>query len=164
VAQEVAARAPERVSRLFLCSTWARVNEGTIDYIKAYSARIAADYDEGLNEHFDQFLYKDRYDDPVFCAWLKASQRQTPAVAFIRQLQALAGDYETVGLLPRIKADTLVIHGRQDRIIDVDEARFLTAHTPGASLGLIDEAGHCAPFEQPQAFTALMRLWLTRTR
>lgn len=29
VAQEVAARAPERVSKLFLCDTWARKPEGT---------------------------------------------------------------------------------------------------------------------------------------
>jgi hypothetical protein len=37
----------------------------------------------------------------------------------------------------------LVIHGRQDRVVPED-------------------AGHCFPIEQPQAFTAVMRLWLTR--
>ena len=163
VAQEIAVRAPERVSKLFLCSTWARVNEGTIDYIKAYSKRMAENYEGALNDHFDQFLYKDKYDDPAFCAWLKKSQRETPGAAYIRQLQSLIGDYSTLDLLPRLKADTLVIHGRQDRVIAEDEARFLTDHVPGASLALIEEAGHCAPFEQPQAFTALMRLWLTRT-
>jgi len=162
VAQEVAARAPERVSKLFLCSTWARVNEGTIDYIKAYARRIAEDYDRGLDEHFDQFLYEDRYAEPAFCAWLKKSQRETPAAAFIRQLEALIGDYSTVSLLPAIEADTLVIHGRHDRVIAEDEARFLTDNTPGASLALIEQAGHCTPFEQPVAFTAAMRLWLER--
>jgi pimeloyl-ACP methyl ester carboxylesterase len=150
------------VSKLFLCSTWARVNEGTIDYIEAYARRIAEDYDTGLNEHFDQFLYKDRYDEPEFCAWLKKSQRLTPAAAFIRQLEALVGDYSTVPLLPAIRADTLVIHGRHDRVIAEDEARFLAEHVPGASLSLIEEAGHCTPFEQPVAFTAAMRLWLER--
>jgi len=29
-------------------------------------------------------------------------------------------------------------------------------------LKLIAEAGHCSPIEQSQAFTAVMRLWLTR--
>jgi pimeloyl-ACP methyl ester carboxylesterase len=162
VAQEVAARAPERVSSLFLCSTWARVNEGTIDYIRAYAQRIADDYERGLDEHFDQFLYQDRYAEPAFCAWLKRSQRLTPAAAFIRQLEALMGDYSTERLLPQIKADTLVIHGRHDRIIDEGEARFLVDRIPGASLSLIEEAGHCTPFEQPVAFTAAMRLWLER--
>ena len=163
VAQEIAARAPERVSKLFLCSTWARVNEGTIDYIKAYAQRIASDYDRGLNEHFDQLLYEDRYSEPDYCAWLKRCQRLTPAEAFIRQLEALMDDYSTESLLPQIKADTLVIHGRHDRIIGEDEARFLASHTPGASLSLIEQAGHCTPFEQPVAFTAAMRLWLERS-
>lgn len=162
VAQEVAARAPERVSKLFLCSTWARVNEGTIDYIEAYARRIVEDYDTGLDEHFDQFLYEDRYGEPDFCAWLKKSQRLTPAAAFIRQLKALTSNYSTVPLLPGIQADTLVIHGRHDRVIAEDEARFLAEHVPGASLSLIEEAGHCTPFEQPVAFTAAMRLWLER--
>jgi pimeloyl-ACP methyl ester carboxylesterase len=162
VAQEVAARAPERVSALFLCSTWARVNDGTIDYIRAYARRIAEDYERGLNEHFDQLLYQDRYAEPEFCAWLKRSQRLTPAAAFIRQLEALMGDYSTERLLPQIEADTLVIHGRHDRIIDEDEARFLVEHVPHASVSLIEEAGHCTPFEQPVAFTAAMRLWLER--
>ena len=163
VALEVAVRARERVSRLFLCCTWARVNEGTIDYIKAYAKRLANDYEGCVNEHFDNFLYKDRYAEPEFCAWLKRSQRLTPAAAFIRQLEALMGDYSTVPLLPHaIKADTLVIHGRHDQIIAEDEARFLAGHTPGASLALIEESGHCTPFEQPVAFTAAMRLWLER--
>ena len=72
------------------------------------------------------------------------------------------GDYSTVPLMAGIRADTLVIHGRNDTIIAEDEARFLAEHVPGASLSLIEQAGHCTPFEQPVAFTAAMRLWLER--
>jgi len=65
-------------------------------------------------------------------------------------------------LLPRITADTLVIHGRQDRVVVEEEVEFLADGIAGAALALIEEAGHCSPIEQPQAFTAVMRLWLTR--
>jgi hypothetical protein len=41
--------------------------------IKAYAERIARDYDGGLDERFDQFLYKDRYAEPALCAWLSAA-------------------------------------------------------------------------------------------
>ncbi len=75
------------------------------------------------------------------------------ADGYIRQLNALAADYSTEALLPRITADALVIHGRQDRIVTEEEVRFLAAGIAGAGL---------ASIEQPQAFTALMRLWLTR--
>jgi pimeloyl-ACP methyl ester carboxylesterase len=34
------------------------------------------------------------------------------------------------------------------------EVRFLADGIAGAALGLIEEAGHCSPIEQPQAYTA----------
>jgi pimeloyl-ACP methyl ester carboxylesterase len=39
---------------------------------------------------------------------------------------------------------------------------WVAQEVAGAALALIEEAGHCSPIEQPQAFTAVMRLWLTR--
>lgn len=162
VAQEVAARAPQRVSKLFLCDTWTRMSPGTVEYLDGYCAHIARDVDEALNDHFDQLLHKERYADVAFCDRLKAWQREMPSEGYVRQLQALARDYATESLLPDIEADTLVIHGRQDRIIEEEEVRFLTAGIAGAALALIEESGHCTPIEQPQAFTAVMRLWLTR--
>jgi pimeloyl-ACP methyl ester carboxylesterase len=97
----------------------------------------------------------------VFCARLQRWQREMGADEYIRQLKALAADYSTEDLLPRITADTLVIHGRQDRVVVAEEVEFLADGIAGAALALIEEAGHCSPIEQPQAFTAVMRLWLT---
>jgi len=162
VAQEVAARAPQRVSKLFLCDTWTRMSPGTVEYLNDYCAHIERDLDGALDDHFDQLLHKDRYADAAFCAHLKAWQREMPAAGYVRQLQALARDYSTESLLPDIEADTLVIHGRQDRIVTEEEVRFLTDGIAGAALALIEESGHCTPIEQPQAFTAVMRLWLTK--
>ena len=52
VAQEVAARAPERVSKLFLCDTWARKPEGTDEYLRNYWTNAERDLDGALTEHF----------------------------------------------------------------------------------------------------------------
>jgi pimeloyl-ACP methyl ester carboxylesterase len=104
----------------------------------------------------------DRYTDAEFYARLHRWQRQMGADEYVRQLKALARDYSTEDLLPRITADTLVIHGRQDRIVTEEEVCFLADGVAGAGLALIEESGHCSPIEQPQAFTAVMRLWLTR--
>jgi hypothetical protein len=46
-----------------------------------------------------------------------------------------------------------------EHVLAVAPQRFSIA---GHSLALIEEAGHCSPIEQPQAFTAVMPLWLTR--
>ncbi|QKV96526.1 alpha/beta hydrolase [Streptomyces sp. NA02950] len=45
VAQEVAAGAPDRVSRLFLCDTWARSAPGTIACLDPYAAHLIRDAD-----------------------------------------------------------------------------------------------------------------------
>ncbi len=161
VAQEVAARAPGRISKLFLCDTWARPNPVAMAYIEEYCTHLAEDYENALAGHFHEFLHEDRYQDAAFCARLKQWQREMPAESYIRQLQALARDYQTLSLLPRIKVDTLVIHGRQDRVIAEEECRFLADHITNAKLALIEQSGHVTPLEQPQAFTAVMRLWLS---
>ena len=80
-------------------------------------------------------------------------QWEMGADEYIRQLKALAADYSTEDLLPRITADTSVIHGRQDRVVVEEEVEFLADGIAGAGLALIEEAGHCSPIEQPQAFT-----------
>jgi pimeloyl-ACP methyl ester carboxylesterase len=50
VAQEIAARAPERVSKLFLCDTWARKPEGADEYQRNYWTHAERDLDGALTE------------------------------------------------------------------------------------------------------------------
>lgn len=74
------------------------------------------DPDGALTEHFHLLLHEDRYGDEAICAQLQRWQRDMGAAEYVRQLKALAADYSTEDLLPRITADTLVIHGRQDAL------------------------------------------------
>jgi pimeloyl-ACP methyl ester carboxylesterase len=134
---------------------------GTDEYLSGFWTHAERDLDGALNDHFGLLLHEERYGDAEFCAQLRAWQRGMDADGYVRQLKALARDYSTGDLLPSITADTLVVHGRQDRV--EEEIRFLAAAIAGAGLALIEEAGHCTPIEQPQAFTAVMRLWLTRS-
>jgi pimeloyl-ACP methyl ester carboxylesterase len=63
VAQEIAARAPERVSKLFLCDTLVRKPEGTDEYRRNYWTHAERDLDGALTEHFHLLLHQDRYAD-----------------------------------------------------------------------------------------------------
>lgn len=165
VAQAVAARAPERVACAFLCDTWTRPNPDAIAYIGDFADSLAADYDQALDEHFGVFLHQDLYAaDPDACARMRTLQRGMPAEGYVRQLRALTRDYATEDLLAGIQADTLVIRGRQDRVINPEESVILANRIPRASLALIEGSGHVTPWEQPQAFTAVVRLWLERRR
>jgi len=58
--------------------------------------------------------------------------------------------------LYRVTADTLLVWGKEDRVTPpVYGERFRDA-IPGARLALIDDAGHMAPYEQPDVFVSLV--------
>jgi pimeloyl-ACP methyl ester carboxylesterase len=54
--------------------------------------------------------------------------------------------------LYRLRAQTLLVWGAQDRLIPSLYARRWQEHLPAAQLEEIDAAGHMVPYEQPDAF------------
>ena len=109
--------------------------------LRNYWTNAERDLDGALTEHFHLLLHEDRYNDDAFCARLQRWQREMGADGYIRQLKALAADYSTEDLLPRITADTLVIHGRQDRVVVEEEVEFLAEGIAGAALALSTRPG-----------------------
>ena len=51
--------------------------------------------------------------------------------------------------LGRIRCPTLVIHGTEDRLISVENARMLAERTPRAEFHLLEGAGHVYHSERP---------------
>ena len=66
--------------------------------------------------------------------------------------------------LGHIKLPTLVIHGREDVPIPVEEAELLAARIPGARLELVEAAGHQSNMDHPVEITALIRAFLAALR
>lgn len=63
-------------------------------------------------------------------------------------------------MLKSITCPTSIISGRQDRFFGLDEGQTIASHLANANMIIIEECGHMIPMEQPQATTALFRLWL----
>ena len=61
-------------------------------------------------------------------------------------------DMDHRGLLPKIKAPTLIIAGKHDPATTVAQAEYLRDHIPGAKMIVLD-AAHISNVEQPQAYT-----------
>lgn len=59
---------------------------------------------------------------------------------------------ETLPLLNRIKAPTLVVTGDRDLSTPPAAARAIADNIPGAALTIIEEAAHMGPFEFPEAY------------
>ena len=62
--------------------------------------------------------------------------------------------------LPRIKAQTLVIAGAEDRFVTEPYVEAFGRHIPGARTAIVPDAAHMVPYEQPAAVLRIVDDWL----
>jgi pimeloyl-ACP methyl ester carboxylesterase len=72
------------------------------------------------------------------------------AEAYSAQLQAISA-WEGYTRLAEISAPTLVIHGEDDRLIPVANAKLIAAAIRGGRLVIIPKASHIFTTDQPEA-------------
>lgn len=65
-------------------------------------------------------------------------------------------------LLPEIKVPTLVVCGAEDTVSPPAGMQQLAERIPNADFGLVAQAGHLAPLEQPDHFNRLVRGFLEK--
>jgi pimeloyl-ACP methyl ester carboxylesterase len=83
-------------------------------------------------------------------AWFPLTVRGTRRAA----LAAIRTDPRPYrGLEARVRVPSLIVWGREDRLIPVGEAERLRARIPGSRVVLIPDAGHLPQREQPEAFS-----------
>lgn len=77
------------------------------------------------------------------------ARRRTSPLAARRQREAARG-WDVWDRLGEVAGPTLVVHGTDDRLVDVDNARRMAAAIPGARLALLEGAGHLFHVERPE--------------
>jgi 3-oxoadipate enol-lactonase len=83
-----------------------------------------------------------------------------PAAGIIGALHAMRDRPDSRPLLPGITIPTLVVAGRDDRLIPPSASHALADAIPGAQLTRIAHAGHLAPLEQPVATSRVIAEFL----
>jgi 3-carboxy-cis,cis-muconate cycloisomerase/3-oxoadipate enol-lactonase len=150
----LAAHAPERVDRLALCCTSARVDPGV------YLERAAKVRTGGTGSIAQEVV--DRWFTPAFQA--RAPQAVARAVAMLAATpdEGYAGSCEAIAAmdlradLPAISAPTLVVAGADDPATPPPHAEAIVAAIPAARLEVVADAAHLANIEQPQQVTRLL--------
>jgi pimeloyl-ACP methyl ester carboxylesterase len=84
------------------------------------------------------------------------------ADVFASQIQALLTRPDGTDVLRTISVPTLVLCGRQDSWSPVVQHEAMQALVNGSTLSIIDDAGHMAPMEQPQAVAQALLQWLAQ--
>jgi class 3 adenylate cyclase len=137
-----AATHPHRVRALILYSAWARVVQSEdIPWANPPEEReklmefLAETW--GTGARLDG-LAPSEADDPEFRAWYAKLERLAASPNQIRILQKLIGEYDVRSVLPSIRVPTLVMHRRDDSLIDPRHSQYIAERIPGAKLVMLE--------------------------
>ena len=164
VALEIMRQAPERIAALALVSTGPRAD--TAQSTQTRKAAIeAARGPAGPAAVFAEFspriLLPAHLKDIALVTLLNSMSAAVGIDGFERQQTAAMNRPDSRPTLKTIDCPTVVICGREDRTTPLELSDEMVAHIPNARLMVIENCGHMAPLEQPEAVTAALRRWLS---
>lgn len=157
IAQEIAISAPEKVDRLILVNTCATASQqnkllchGMLETLES-----GKNYELFIREFF-RWIFTPEYlgnKTVVESAVKDALHYPFPITpeGFRKQLEAWSG-FNSSDRLNRIKAATLLMAGKKDRLITSEETQKLTEKIPHAKTLYLQEAAHSFQVEQPDLF------------
>jgi pimeloyl-ACP methyl ester carboxylesterase len=162
VAMQVAAMAPERVQRLALLDTAAHLPD------PAEPARRQALIDIGAREGIEgviaawlpPMIAPDRRSDRALTDAISDMLRRAGVEALKQQASALLNRGDGFAQLDRVRVPTAFIVGALDSWSPPQQHRDMQAHVAGSVLTVIENCGHMAPMEAPNAVIAALQPWL----
>lgn len=156
--------APERVDRLVLLGTPAGEFEQTAGLRGAWEYEPSLD---NMRELMSLFPYDTQLiTDEMVQARYEASARPGAQEALRKLIPKPSTDGPTIvkgfpaSALAKITAPTLVVHGREDRVVPPQCGLLIANSIPDADLHLFGRCGHWVQSEQPRRFVALVRDFL----
>ena len=79
---------------------------------------------------------------------------------FLRQSRALQRRPDQQKTMRKVKLPALVIAGRQDTLVPLRRQEFTASLMPYGQFKIVEDAGHMAPLEQPEAVSAAIEAFL----
>lgn len=141
LAMMFAASHPERCESLVLYGAFAKftswiATDEDFDHLVKY---IDNQWGSGLSM---PFFAPSREGDAAFQHWWGRFERHAASPSAAINLMRMNREIDTSGILSTIQVPTLVIHRKDDSLIDVDGGRFLADHIPGARYEEISGSDH----------------------
>ena len=152
----LAANAPDRIDRLALLCTSARLGPAESWRERARLARssgMAGVADTVVARWFTPAFAATR---PEVVARYRRMLAATPAAGYAACCEAI-GAMDLRAELSRVRAPTLVVAGADDPATPVPHAELIAGRIPGARLCVVDGAAHLANVERPETVSRLLR-------
>jgi pimeloyl-ACP methyl ester carboxylesterase len=157
IAQEFALRQSSRLAGLVLIATRPPAPAYAIPKASGLMLDLLAPprRDETLETYFSRLWttatgtgFAEREPESIAELVAQIVARPTPRAMLMQQLRAVNG-WGHAERLRRITAPTAIVHGAEDRMIDVVNGRRLAALIPGSRYFELEGVGHLPPLEAP---------------
>jgi 3-oxoadipate enol-lactonase len=162
IAQQVAADFPDRVDRLVLACTTAGGAEAApmpAQTVALMQEAATMPPEVALRRFVENALAPDA--DAALVEEVFRLRLANPPDPVGWQAQAAAGAaFDATGLLERIAAPTLILHGTLDTVIDPRNAEVIARRIPGSRVKLFEGCGHLLFWEQPERFVRVVEGFL----
>lgn len=161
---EMLRQAPERITRLALIDTMARLDtpDRLLKRHDAIRLAQAGKLRQLVTANYPDSVHPAHADHPeIRDISIRMALANGPEV-YVNQQQAIIGRPDSSPDLPNIRVPTTVIVGEADAITPPSDAHSMADAIPDARLITIAGAGHMSPTEQPAAVAAALVGWLSR--
>jgi pimeloyl-ACP methyl ester carboxylesterase len=161
VALEIMRQAPERVARLALLNTHARPDTPEATENRKRLMELAEkDFAAVIQALMPKLMIEEHVRIDTMTGVISEMALGTGKEAFLRQQRAIIGRIDSRPHLAAIKCPTLVVAARGDLLMPVEILQELADGIPGAKLAIVENSGHMASIEQPEAVTKLLMEWV----
>ncbi|MGV9795923.1 alpha/beta fold hydrolase [Gordonia sp. NPDC003422] len=156
VAQAFAVRHPDRLDRLVLASTYARISTQARMFLDAIADLVRQGCSDGtVFGLVGPWLFSDSFvADPSNRAFLEipADEAESyPGNAWLNQYAAQR-QFDGTAAAADILAPTLVLGGGEDHLIPRADIAYLAEQIPDATISMFEGSGHLINFEESQRF------------
>ncbi len=153
---------PERVSRLILYGGYAlgRNRRGSPDD-EAVAQAVLAMMRQGWGRAESAFMraFASLYlpsGSPEQIRWFAEMQKRATSGEMAARLRTACDDIDVSALLPRIRVPTLVLHGRDDHVVPIEQGRMMAAQIPGSRFVTLESENH-VPLPDEPAWETLLK-------
>ena len=167
IAQELALRHPQRVRALVLGGTMAGGPNAVMagrQLMQQWASTALLPQEQAIEKGL-QFLYSEEFiannKERLMKRALELGHLQAPLDALQRQVMAVV-QFNAYDRLADIKAPTLIITGKDDKIVPSENSRILAERIPGAELVELEVVGHGFLGELPAEANSIVLDFLRR--
>ncbi len=151
IAQEMVLNYPNRVTKLILSSSWSGPSHGIVTPIPEENPflKMLPLMKEGKIEKLARILINSLFPEDykknnphIVEKAIKNYMAHPPTPRGFEGQSAYAETFETYDRLSKINIPTLILHGTEDKLVPVENAKILAEKIPSAELILFKNAGH----------------------